>query len=302
MTALVCPRCQAELDPAVGVCPKCGAPARSSGSGSEPPWRQQIRETVERRKQLRKRQLAKRDEDGKQLSIFPDTSEPIEKEENDPVQKRRAEIRARVEEKLAKPRRSPEPHDAGEVTIPFGATSAMAATAPELDTPLTQVDAPEPMEESSKEPEHFLDASLEEPEASDFASPGERVLAGLIDVGIVTLMLFTLLYFTSQVSGHPLRNLPGSAQAALGVIGTLLVAGYFVFFWGLSGQTMGKLLTGSRVVSQQGGPLGLTRAMMRVFGLTLSLVPLGAGLVGLWSDHQRRGWHDRLASSKVIRA
>jgi uncharacterized RDD family membrane protein YckC len=86
------------------------------------------------------------------------------------------------------------------------------------------------------------------------------------------------------------------------VISVLMIFGYYLFFWGLSGQTLGKLLTGSRVVRDNGRPLGLKKAIARIVGFLLSALPLGAGFIGLWSDPQRRGWHDRLASSKVVRA
>lgn len=296
-----CPRCRAELDPAVGVCPNCGAPARAH-SGGEPSWRQQIRETVERRKELRKRQLAKRDEEGRQLSIFPESSEPPDGEDVDPVRKRRAEIRARIERKLATPRRISEVTEAGDVTIPVGSTAAAAATARELDAPLYQPSVPETMEDLPDEPGEFAVVTEVAPVSFDLATPWERVLAGLVDLGIVSVMLLTLLYLTSRVGGQPVRALPAPALTALSVIGTLLTVGYFLFFWGLSGQTLGKLLTGSRVVSARGGPLGLKGAILRGLGVAFSVLPLGAGFIGLWSDHERRGWHDRLSSSKVIRA
>ena len=300
---LVCPRCQAELDPAVGVCSKCGAPAKMTPSGIEPTWRQQIRETVERRKKMREEQLAKCDEDGKQLSIFPESSESDPEGEDDPLRKRNAEIRARVEEKLSKPRPQVSRFsDAGDVTIPLGAALGAAATAPELDTPLTELDEAEPVVELSDEPDEPVGGEPAETLPFEVAAPGERILSGLIDVGIVSLMLVTLLYLTSQVGGHSLRNLAGSSMAALGVIGALLTSGYFLFFWGLSGQTLGKLLTGSRVIGPDGGALGFRRAVIRGLGVALSVLPLGAGFIGLWSDSDRRCWHDRLATTRVIRA
>ena len=302
MSEVVCPRCQAEIDPAVGVCPKCGAASQQAGPTNEPSWRQQVRETVERRKELRNRQLEKRGEDGRQLSIFPEPSESEGGEEGDPVHQRRAEIRERVEKRLGKSHRRADLSDAGDVTIPFGPTASMAATAPELETPFTALDAPEPATEGDEESSDYSVARSAEVSAPDLASPGERVLAGLIDFGIVSLMLLTLLYLTSQVGGHSVRLLPNAALAALGVIGTLMTLGYYLFFWGLSGQTLGKLLTGSRVIREDGKPLGLKLAIARVIGFLLSALPLGAGFIGLWSDHQRRGWHDRLASSKVVRA
>ena len=179
---LVCPRCQAELDPAVGVCPKCGAPSKITPSGNEPVWRQQIRETVERRKKMRDKQLAKRDEEGKQLSIFPESSEPNAEGEDDPIRKRNAEIRARVEKKLSKPRpRVSRFSDAGDVTIPLGPAFGAAATAPELDTPLTELDEAEPLAESSGELDERVEVGRSEALSFELAAPGERVLSGLID-------------------------------------------------------------------------------------------------------------------------
>jgi uncharacterized RDD family membrane protein YckC len=208
-----------------------------------------------------------------------------------------------VEKKLGKARRIPEVSDAGDVTIPVGPATSMAATAPELDTPYTALDETDLSGEVDEEPvEEAPVATATEPIASELASPGERILAGLIDLGIVSLMLLTLLYLTSQVGGHSVRLLPNQALAALGVISVLMILGYYLFFWGLSGQTLGKLLTGSRVVRDNGRPLGLKKAIARIVGFLLSALPLGAGFIGLWSDPQRRGWHDRLASSKVVRA
>jgi uncharacterized RDD family membrane protein YckC len=300
MSETVCPRCQAELDPAVGVCSSCGASVGLAASENEPAWRQQVRETVERRKKERERKLAKRQEDGRQLSIFPEQPETAPAEEQDSARQRRAEIRARVEEKLAKPRRMPTgPLDAGEVAIPVGSDSALAATAAELDVALGNTPPAIMEDDVSNEPLPAQDAEEIQPE---LASPGERIAGGLIDLGIVALMLLGLAYLTIRASGLPLGALSSSALAALGVIGTLLAAGYFLFFWGLSGQTLGKLLTGTRVVAFHGRPLGLGRALIRGLSLIGCLLPFGVGLLGLWSNTERQGWHDRAASTKVIRA
>lgn len=308
MSRVVCPSCQANLDPAVGVCSNCGSKIERKFSGDEPAWRQQIRETVQRRKEKRQRQLEKRDEDGRQLSIFPESADSPAAKTEDPVRERRAEIKARVEEKLAKTRRTTGVKrerrptgvvDVGDVAIPLGSASAMTATAPELDAPLSDFDSEEPEIELSEEP------SAEPVSAGLFnlepTSPGERILSGLIDLGILAFMLLALAYLTTRVGGYPLRLLPTPALAALGMVGFFMIAGYYLFFWSLSGQTMGKLLTGSRVVRAEGGALGFKRAFGRGLGLLLSILPLGAGFLGLWSDPERRGWHDRLASTKVIR-
>jgi uncharacterized RDD family membrane protein YckC len=269
-------------------------------SENEPAWRQQIRETVERRKKMRERELAKREENGRQLSIFPEPSEPAPQPEQDSARERRAEIRARIEERLAKPiRKASGPVDAGEVSIPVGSGAALAATAPALDVELDEAVPAEPEGGESVDPMPAEDAGMI---SAELASPGERIAGGLIDLGIVALLLLGLAYLTTRVAGTPLGALAGPALAALGTIGTFLAAGYFFFFWGLSGQTLGKLLTDTRVVALDGEPLGLGKAFTRGLCLVGCLLPFGIGLLGLWTNRLRQGWHDRIASTKVIRA
>ncbi|MFQ5792978.1 MAG: RDD family protein [Acidobacteriota bacterium] len=290
MSDVVCPRCQSEIDPAVKVCPNCGASENSTPAPSEVPWRQQIRDTVQRRKELRQRQLARREEEGRQLSIFPEAGPPQDAEE-EVVRRRREEIRARVEQRLAKPRSRRLVH-AGEVSIPSGAGSAMAVAAPELDTELPELGQGEVQPRGP----------VPDMEPVEPASPGQRILSGLIDMSFVSGVLSGLLYVTARLVQRPLTDFPPSAVAALGCVGSLLAVGYFLFFWSLSGQTLGNLLTGTRVVALDGRPLGAGRAALRVLGLVLSWLPLGVGFVGVWSDPKRRAWHDRLASTTVVRA
>ena len=286
-------------------------------------WRQQIRETVQRRKELRKQQQAQREQVARQLTIFGETNDAGRSgsvseadQQKDRVRQRRAEIRARVEQKLSQPRnRVRAMVDAGEVAIHAGegparqaeqpdrlggSTSGAAAAAATLDVELP--DAPMvPQDPGEIRPSRRLSIGSDTIEHFELASPAERLLAGFIDVGFLSLLLLGLAYLSTNLVGQPLRALPGPAVAALGCVGFLLAAGYFLFFWSLSGQTMGKLLTSSRVVDPLGQPLGFGRAFVRTLGVGLSILPLGAGFVGLWSNIGRRAWHDRLASTKVVR-
>lgn len=80
----------------------------------------------------------------------------------------------------------------------------------------------------------------------------------------------------------------------------LIIAVYFVGLWRLSGQTVGKWLLGIRVVSADGGPVSLGRAMLRLVGYLLSALPLYAGFLWVLIDPQRRALHDRLARTFVV--
>ena len=256
------------------VCPGCGVPVKDMNKASEHlDWRQQVHETVERHKAKRRRERARIDDEARQLSIFPEDSDEDEGEQL--ARKRRAEIRARVEEKLAR-RQTPAPEspvsDAGEVSIPSEEDSFGAANPGlELERGLgeTRLDTTTAEFVESRSDARFRDhnAALElnespladepllsRPEQSGdlggtplmgLATAAERVLGGFIDVGFVSLIQLTLFYLTTHLVAQRIGALPATAIAAMSLVGAVLGAGYFLFFWSLSGQTLGKLLTGN---------------------------------------------------------
>ena len=330
---MLCESCGTELEPVMVICSACGARVRHGRE--EVDWRQHVHETVERHKEKRRREQSRHDAEARQLSIFPDVSE--EDEESRVVRERRAEIRARVEARLRKaPRHAPiaRRRDVGEVSL---ARRAAAATMPDLsrepDPGMPAIPAMEKVPTTSTMPEMpAMDPSaapldslseksvdlapdrdvprFESPEraassepfmAFGLASPGERVLSGLIDLAFVSLIQFTLFYLTTHLVAQRLVALPTSAVISMSLVGLVLAASYFLFFWSLSGQTLGKLLTGGRVVTTVDGPLGFRRAATRLAGTVVSVLPLGAGFFGMWTDSERRGWHDRIAGTKVVR-
>lgn len=344
---MLCTRCKTELAPGAIACADCGESVRRAQG--EPEWREQVRETVERHKEKKRQQRAKREDGARQLSIFPDPAN----DDEEATRQRHAEIRARVEERVS---RTPAPRTKSKsksrsgrsrgpgTSLPLGRTATTAeeleiAPQARMDTTTTEFD---PVETSvaletdaadaafvddralgeptlrdedadsslELESDFRLDSSIELGESVDegealpsiLATPSERLLGGLIDLAFVALIQMTLFYLTTHLVSQTLGSLPASAITAMSLVGVVLAAGYFLFFWSLSGQTLGKLLTASRVVDRHGGPLGFRRSCLRLFGSVLSMVTLGAGFIGLWTDQRRRGWHDRLASSSVIRA
>jgi uncharacterized RDD family membrane protein YckC len=77
---------------------------------------------------------------------------------------------------------------------------------------------------------------------------------------------------------------------------------YFTLFHALSGQTIGKMIMGIRVVTRDNKELSPAVAFLRWTGYILSFVPLASGF--LWSavDKDHCAWHDRLAQTRVISA
>ena len=69
-----------------------------------------------------------------------------------------------------------------------------------------------------------------------------------------------------------------------------------------NGQTPGKSLLGIRVVRADHKPITLKTVVIRVIGYVLNGLILFLGWINIFIDHDRRGWHDILAGTVVVRA
>jgi uncharacterized RDD family membrane protein YckC len=73
--------------------------------------------------------------------------------------------------------------------------------------------------------------------------------------------------------------------------------GYFVSFWSTTGQTPGAHVMRFKVHDEDSGEiLGVRRSIVRLIGLTLATIPLGAGFI---FDRRRRGLQDWMAGTVV---
>jgi uncharacterized RDD family membrane protein YckC len=93
---------------------------------------------------------------------------------------------------------------------------------------------------------------------------------------------------------------PGWLEGTLAGGGWLLVvAAYFSAFWANTGQTPGMRLMGVRVLAPSGEPPSVKRSLVRVVGLMLAIIPLGAGFLPALVDARRRALPDYLAGTTV---
>jgi uncharacterized RDD family membrane protein YckC len=116
---------------------------------------------------------------------------------------------------------------------------------------------------------------------------------------VIFLVLAALIGLVSTLVGD-LR--PRWLVAAIAAAGwSLVTGGYFTLFWCTTGQTPGMRLMRLRVVTAgRGDRLHFVRALIRLGGLVLSIVPLFAGFVPVLFDARRRGLADFLARTVVI--
>lgn len=131
------------------------------------------------------------------------------------------------------------------------------------------------------------------------ATPLERVQAALIDVGLLLGVSALVVYFAGRVAQVPLVGLR-PAWPLLAAYLAFLALVYACYFTGTTGQTIGKILLGLRVVDTAGQAPGYGRASLRaVLGAAGTLLA-GAGLATVLFDPARRALHDRLVRTRVV--
>ncbi|HEX4347640.1 MAG TPA: RDD family protein [Vicinamibacterales bacterium] len=134
------------------------------------------------------------------------------------------------------------------------------------------------------------------------ATLGSRLLAVVVDLMILLAIDTVVVYLTMQICGLDVADIAILPRGPL--IGFLLVqnGGYLVAFTA-GGQTLGKMVAGIKVVpSRSSATLDLGQAAIRTLIWTLLAAPAGLGLLSAFASSDRRGLHDRVAGTKVVRA
>ena len=128
-----------------------------------------------------------------------------------------------------------------------------------------------------------------------------RCGALLIDY-IVVMSIIVFGTLIARMLGGGARSAGNSAEA-IGVIVAVLTAVLNLgVLAGLTGATLGKWAAGLRIERNDGGPLGIPRALLRHFiGYPLSFLVLGLGFVLAVVSVRGRGLHDIIAGTIVVR-
>ncbi len=85
------------------------------------------------------------------------------------------------------------------------------------------------------------------------------------------------------------------------LISTVIQAFYFIYFHAVTGQTVGKLICGVRVVGTDGSLIGAKRSALRYLGYAISYFVFYLGFIWIAFDRQKQGWHDKIAGSYVVK-
>ncbi len=131
-----------------------------------------------------------------------------------------------------------------------------------------------------------------------FADHGERLIAYIIDI-VVT---FAIIIVLAIVGGLLAATVPIlSVIPFLAIVVIPLV--YFPYYWAKSGQTPGMKQQGIKVVRvRDGGPVTMGTAILRLIGYWVSGLVFYIGYIWIFIDKRRRGWHDLIAGTVVVKA
>ena len=128
-----------------------------------------------------------------------------------------------------------------------------------------------------------------------------RLVAALIDVSILGAIDAVVIYFTMQICGITISDLGIVPKGPLLAFLLVLNGGYLVVFTA-GGQTLGKMVAGIKVVTAgSGSPLDFGRSALRTFVWLLLAIPAGLGFATALYSSDRRGLHDRVARTRVVR-
>lgn len=134
-----------------------------------------------------------------------------------------------------------------------------------------------------------------------------RFIAWLIDIIIVVIIQFII----TAIIGAPLlfkRIYYNPAEiaarySAMWLITLLVGIAYFVYFWGSSGATPGKMALGIKVIGTDGTmPIGYPKAFVRYIGYIISSIICMLGHILILVDEDNQALHDKIASTYVVKA
>lgn len=123
------------------------------------------------------------------------------------------------------------------------------------------------------------------------------IIDGLI-LGVVGIILGVAVGLVAGLSGSS----AAAVQGVLYLVSFVIGIAYFTGFWVRGGSTPGMSLLGLQVVrDSDGGPISWGKALLRYVGIVISTIALFIGLIWVAFDSRKRGWHDLMAGTVVIR-
>lgn len=144
-----------------------------------------------------------------------------------------------------------------------------------------------------------------------YASFGRRFAASLLDGIIVGIASGIISFIIGIVTGIILVTIGGSSKdlgkmivsGLVQIVNLTLTMGYYIYFIGKEGQTLGKKALGIKVVKKdsQQAPGYMSAFLREVVGKIVSSLVFGLGFLWMLWDKDKQTWHDKIAGTIVIK-
>jgi uncharacterized RDD family membrane protein YckC len=167
---------------------------------------------------------------------------------------------------------------------------------------------------SGAEEAQVEEAEGEAPSSAETVAPnGGFLLRGLAFLTDQLVLLFILtIFITAGFAGLGFGSAAGGREISFFKQARVLVPAllpltfvlgltYFSFFHAAWGQTIGKMIFGLRVIQTDGESLSFCRGLARSCAYILSAIPFGVGFLWVALSAEKKGWHDLILGTRVVR-
>lgn len=131
---------------------------------------------------------------------------------------------------------------------------------------------------------------------------GSRNYAGFWTRALAFIVDAIILGFLSAIIVFLLTYADGTMSILRAVLPALVCFLYFPAMWSSPMQaTLGQSLCHLRVIRVDGSAVSFMQGVLRAFGMIVSGLILGIGFVMIAFSNRKRGWHDQIADTCVVK-
>lgn len=133
----------------------------------------------------------------------------------------------------------------------------------------------------------------------EYAGFWVRTAATLIDTLLLVMITWPILY---AIYGHQYVDDTIGITPIQVLLEWILPIAATVVFWVTKSATPGKMALSLKVLDERtGNALTVGQSLGRYFGYLVSIIPLGLGILWVAWDIKKQAFHDKLASTVVVK-
>lgn len=126
-----------------------------------------------------------------------------------------------------------------------------------------------------------------------------RLVAFIMDAAILGIV--GRIFFGGDVTSMTTVGGELSVNVDYNGWGTFIPALYTILFWVWLSSSPGKLAMGLTIVDKEGNKLSIAQSVIRYLGYIVSAIPLCLGFFWIGWDKKKRGFHDMIAGTFVVK-